>query len=592
MDFDPSKPILQEIFVKIDPRISELSSKEKTKLIDSIGNSNGAKGLIVDFDFSHTGRRINRRVYSKAGHIQVANNLYKPYPKPITVDHTGLATSTIGRIVQANYIDMLEEARTFFRKRRINENTLLQLDSALMALDYEKAADAFHKSKVLLNNDWKGIGKIAAKGKVTDPEAIIKFIDQRYLTLSAEQETDSYVCSICLADWKHVGVCEHIPGGVYDNKLAFMLCGNMSGEGTSVVANPADPDSIVTNISLSDEHEDSPIELMSRLLDNTIVDSNIFFEDNQMNLLDKFLNNEELTTEEAYQLYSELFADGALSKEEFALYPASIKVKGVLPIYDEFSAKLVTDMINGKEIEVSVKEALNAKLKLFTNDVEEKEIDLIDLLSKDELVSKLDSDKFKTIIEKYAKEFNLIPEIKITDAELDELKNQVRTLEDKVQASENKEGLLLREKEKNRLLSLEYKNLVKDHLGVLKNLEDSLEEKKLLLDKVSPVLAILKPEINLTEKTFTNFSQILDSLDIGSLESKLNDGIKNSFIKEEKDPTLASVSKIDDLTDYEKKVVANYKRLADSEGKVSATKYFSKVKTYCSKNFHPTNFLE
>lgn len=597
MDFDPLKPLVQEIFIKIDPKISSLSSRDKTKLIDSIGNSNGAKGLMVDFDFSHTGRRINRRVYSKIGHMRVANDLFKPYPKPITVDHTGLAASTIGRIVHATYIDMLEEAKLFFKKRRINENTLAQLDSALYTLDYEKAVDAFHKSKVLLNNDWKGIGRIAAKSKITDPEAIIKFIDQRYLTFSAEQETDAYVCSICLSDWKYTGICEHIPGNVYDNRLAFMLCGNMSGEGSSVVANPADLDSIVTNISLSDEREETAIEVMSKMLDTTIVNSNISIEDEKMNLLNKFLNGEELSKDDGYDLYKEIFADSAVSQEDYNLYPEAIKVNGILPIFDAATSKIVMSAIDNFKDELldsTVKDLLVKRSQLFVDEVAvvNSEINLLDFLEKEETVATLNQERFKNLIEKYAKQFNLISEVKISDAELEILNTKIVSLETQVKENEGKDGLLLREKEKNKLLSLEYKNLVKDHLAVLKNLEDSLEENKLLLDKVSPVLAILKPDVNLNEKTFDNFSKILDTVNTLALESKLNDGITNTVIKVENDPTLASISKLDNLTDYEKKVVANYKRLIDLEGKASANKYFTKVKTYCSKDFHPTNFLE
>lgn len=607
MNYDPTKPLTQEIFIKLDQKIANLSSKEKTKLIDSIGNSGGAKGLIIDFDFSHTGRRINRRIYSKKGHLRVADDLYRPYPKPITIDHTGTATSTIGRIISASYVDMMEEAKAFFKKRKVNENYLFQLDSALSTLDYEKAVDAFKRSKVLLATDWKGIGRIAAKGKITDPDAIIKFIDQRYLTLSAEQETDAYVCSICFNDWKSTGGCEHIPGAVYDNQLAFMLCGNMSGEGSSVVANPADPDSIVTNISLSDKEDLSSVELMSQVLDTTIVDSNIFIEDDKMEYLTKFLNDEKLTKEERFELYNQLEGDSKLTSKEYDVLPDSVLTAGAFFITDKESAMAVASFIDknlpvdfNKETSQNLKTTF-AKVSLFIDQepASTPSVDLIALFEDSNTVASIDKNKFIDFITKHATELQLIKENAISQEEVDALNDKVRglesqvnLLEDKITQAETQNGLFLREKEKNRLLTIEYKNLVKDHLSILNNLEDSLEKNKLLLDKVSPILAILKPDAVLTDKKSENFIEILDSVNIDFIESKLNDGISNLNIKPEDDPTAASVSKLSSLTDYEKKVVANYKNIIESEGKVSATKYFNKVKAYCSKSFNPTNFLE
>ena len=144
-DFDK---IIQNVFIKLDPKIANLDNKEKTKLIDGIAASNGRQYLSVDFDFSHTGRKINRRIYSKIGHLSVPKTLISPYPKPITLNHEDGVQSIIGRFKNASYVDMMDEARTYFKKKRLNESGLNQIDEALTKLDYEKAADAFYRTKV------------------------------------------------------------------------------------------------------------------------------------------------------------------------------------------------------------------------------------------------------------------------------------------------------------------------------------------------------------------------------------------------------------------------------------------------------------
>ena len=55
--------------VSPDPCVGALTKKEKVKLIDSLVGENqiDSKGLVVTYDLSHSGRRINNRIYTVKG---------------------------------------------------------------------------------------------------------------------------------------------------------------------------------------------------------------------------------------------------------------------------------------------------------------------------------------------------------------------------------------------------------------------------------------------------------------------------------------------------------------------------------------------
>ena len=75
---------------------------------------------------------------------------------------------------------------------------------------------------------------------ITDPDAIQKIRDGRYLTGSVSASTDRAVCSVCKEDWLDTGECEHQPGSIYDGVKAFIIAGNFEYEEWSYVNKPAD----------------------------------------------------------------------------------------------------------------------------------------------------------------------------------------------------------------------------------------------------------------------------------------------------------------------------------------------------------------
>lgn len=357
----------EQIQVRLPQHIQDLSAKDKVKLVDSIAASAGARALNVDFVVSHTGKRINRRIYNVRAHKNVANDLNnQENQKPITKDHEWTVDSIIGRFTRAAYEPLVDEAQNFFRKRRLSPNKFTDLMQSLETLDFEKMANVFHTTKILEDRGWKGVGRITASARITDPESIVKFLDKRYMNFSAEQLTDKYVCSICLNDWKSAGPCEHEPGQVYDGKTAIIFCGDMSGQASSVVMSPADEGSIVTSLSLTDADGD-PYEEMNKLgiFDQFISDSQVGINEQSLQAaLDECLAQEPIKHEIDWSLLSTL-EDSIITEKILPI----IKPKFIDPILASVTEKDATIAeLNGKltdrDTSIALKDVEMNKIKL------------------------------------------------------------------------------------------------------------------------------------------------------------------------------------------------------------------------------------
>lgn len=268
-----------ETLVGIPKSIRDMSQKDKDILCDSIIKGTGPKSIKLDMIYSHSGKTINRRIYSIKGHQSVADGLAAPdFPKPVTLNHEDKVENIIGRFKSAKYVSMEDEAIRYFNKRRLSLNKLNDLMKASSELDYEKMAKMFKDTKVLQDPSWKGLGRVEASLNVTDAEAMVKFINGTWFNFSAEQMIDAYVCSECLQDWRQKGMCDHYPGQIVDGRQVVMLCGDSEGIASSVVVQPADRSSRVTNISLSDSQEDI-YEIINKFLDTNETEGIITMDD-------------------------------------------------------------------------------------------------------------------------------------------------------------------------------------------------------------------------------------------------------------------------------------------------------------------------
>ena len=81
-----NKTIIYNDFIQINPdeRILTLDKKQKVEIIDNIlsRSHSGGKGLVITYDLSHSGRKINNRIYSIKGQQKGIQSLTTPYPKP------------------------------------------------------------------------------------------------------------------------------------------------------------------------------------------------------------------------------------------------------------------------------------------------------------------------------------------------------------------------------------------------------------------------------------------------------------------------------------------------------------------------------
>ena len=163
--------------------------------------------LICEVDATHSGTLINNRIYPPDSMEKGVKSWTKPYKKPVLINHDD-TSDPVGRVIKAKYFKTLRGEET---------------------KDYKP---------ILKRSDGYGFQRLTVK--VTDPTAIQKILDGRYETVSVRMNTDHAWCSICNIDWSNDGPCEHMPGQMYDNKLAYITTGDLSYREVSFVNIPAD----------------------------------------------------------------------------------------------------------------------------------------------------------------------------------------------------------------------------------------------------------------------------------------------------------------------------------------------------------------
>ena len=206
-----------------------------------------------------------------AGKITRNNGFYLPhkmrdgvasftaqYPKPIQVHHES-HQDPVGRVVAARYVDISQGLMDAWDGRKVCDDKRPIQDEALRNFcdgkmpmkEIIKLADEYFISdeSIVDDPDYQGLGYIELTADITDPDAIRKVLDKRYLTGSIGASTDSAICSICKENWAgEDGPCEHRPGKVYDGKKCVLIAGTLEYEEWSFVNSPADTHSSVISI--------------------------------------------------------------------------------------------------------------------------------------------------------------------------------------------------------------------------------------------------------------------------------------------------------------------------------------------------------
>lgn len=212
------------------PRFNLL--QDTLDLFIDLKDSNSPISLKTTIDATHSGRLTNDRVYPGKRMKKGLKTWTEPYTKPVLKSHNDIQ-DPIGRVTGAKYIALKQGP------------------------DWE--------------NDFKnpstgeGSGFIQLSANISDKDAIEKFLDGRFNTVSTRQSIDTYTCSICgqVFDTNNIWNImdhEHSPGQVYKFKkdgdkkevdyLCFFITGDLEYKEVSVVNIPGDEYSKISGLEI------------------------------------------------------------------------------------------------------------------------------------------------------------------------------------------------------------------------------------------------------------------------------------------------------------------------------------------------------
>lgn len=154
-------------------------------------------GLVIQIAAIHAGMTANYNNYSSEALAESLLSWTTPYEKPIILNHD-LYSEPLGRVIGAR---MAQEA--------------------------------------------DGLQYVSLQAAITDPLAIQKITDRRYLTGSVGGRAGEALCSVCSTDWakpkEGMGMpCRHQRGKSYNGKVAFMDMKDVQFHEYSFVNVPAD----------------------------------------------------------------------------------------------------------------------------------------------------------------------------------------------------------------------------------------------------------------------------------------------------------------------------------------------------------------
>lgn len=596
-------------YVKVlpDPSLYKLSKKDKIELIDSSIDPY-KKGLIITYDLSHSSRRINNRIYSIRGQQNGIKSLLTPYPKPI-LQHHDIGRDPIGRFIGGKWEDLSNQAIRFFN----NLGDFMQFKEAMATENPEIMYQAMKKYNLLSNKDWPGLGRMRVTAKITDKEAVEKFLDGRYITFSAGSTTDKHVCSICNSDWAENDICTHRHGKIYDGETCVFFTGDFKVLEGSVVNTPADDLSQIQSMEfLSDSNNDVSIKDIE--LDESYIylsDSVLKCESNEMNLEvsmkkdetsvdDNLDTDKSLETEVSQEEPAEEINISDSVMEKIYNY-VSEKIKGESNENEKkveskdtgevFKAKdsegneiqeenrsngsevsrIQTDLQNGKESEKQV-EVGNVDGNI-SDLIENKDVEidwyLLDLAFETEIGDKrLSSEERNELPDSVfcgpERSFPVPDCAHVTAA---------RRLIGRAKLSEEQKTKVLSCVDK-RAKSMSCDSSIEDKLDSLTaKIEQQLKELK---DKLA---GLTKEEVKVEEiveevKASDNLT-LIENPSVGSSdESSPTDSIQNKK-----------------LGSYEQQIVKTYSKIFEDNGEYAAESYFATQSRYLPKGFHPKKYL-
>jgi hypothetical protein len=616
--------------VNADSRIGSLDKKDKLAIIDkSQKGDDGPRGLIIDLDLTHSGRRINNRLYSYPGQKAGLPSLTRGKGVPVLKNHDDSdVDNCIGRFIGGEYVDLTSQLAPFFRDIK----SLQAFQRDYLSDDPEKMYQAMKRHNLLTNRDFPGLGAMRTKLRVTDPEAIEKFLDERYVYFSASHASDRYVCSICQSDWMQDGPCEHRPGRIYDGDFCVHTTGIWRIKEGSVVNTPADDLAFPHSMTISDtvglpEFISDPEFWQTDstsvyITDSTIQDLelNMTVKPEEIELLDprdfarKLVEGVEdedikeftdaLMGETVFEINYLIRVHDSLhhaydwelwygDKKELSIPTDVFKLHGHLhdlSTEKDFRGSLINGVLDGYGSNGS--ESEEYKAKMGDSDEENPIEDSDPAEAGEELAPVEDAD---TPAEGGAEEVqdedpNLdsepeTPEVdpKLVEALFSLIKDRLtETPEPTPEPEEAKDG------EAEATDGSGDDTLAKDYEQSLK----LVDEYKANLESVLLALAELKGK-EIEKDSENKLEELWDWF--GTIDSEDNAIIDNAGkIEDPSDGILDGETEprevSHDLKGYEKKVVDTYQKIFEDQGEDAASAYFSRVSRYVPRGFHPSKF--
>lgn len=238
--------------------LSEESRQVPEQLLRTWDSSEAMEGksLLIKIDATHSGRITNRRVYpgtkmKKAAKSWISTDRggSSTFDKPVLKNHDQNA-DPLGRVINAQYVHL-------------------------------KNGQDFSQDYLMPDLNGPGSGFIRLTANISDQDAIEKFLDGRFMTVSTSQSSDKTTCSICDKEMippflrylmgmdEDEDACQHIPGRVYEikdgKKKKKMLCYAITGEleyhEVSAVNSPGDAFAKVSEITSGDHKDSKEIEM-------------------------------------------------------------------------------------------------------------------------------------------------------------------------------------------------------------------------------------------------------------------------------------------------------------------------------------------
>ena len=218
------------------------------------------KPLRIKIAATHSGKITrNNGFYLPHKMKDGAGTFTKQYQKPIQVHHEE-KVDPIGRAISASYVDTSGRIRDSFNAKKWKDsarsmNRILDgfVKGTLSRAEIVDVANEYfiQDARVAEDPDYEGLGYVELTALITDPAAIQKLIDGRYLTGSVGASTNQAVCSACKQDWAEDGPCDHKPGRVYDDTKCVLIAGDLNYEEYSFVNKPADRHSKVIEVNIN-----------------------------------------------------------------------------------------------------------------------------------------------------------------------------------------------------------------------------------------------------------------------------------------------------------------------------------------------------